>query len=128
MYRNRGGQIAMAAAARQRSLENHRNHYLFSDYYLDNRLSEQPEWTAADDTALPTFAALLAGFQGAGANESQTEADWIRPVLEALGHHYNVQVSLKTPFGTKTPDYILYPDTATRQAALGTGGSLRPLR
>ena len=50
------------------------------------------------------------------ANESQTEADWIRPVLDALGHRYTAQVPLVTPQGSKVPDYILCSDEATRTA------------
>ena len=50
-------------------------------------------------------------------NEAQTEADWIRPVLAALGHHFNVQVGMQTPLGAKVADYAFYPDEAARQAA-----------
>jgi hypothetical protein len=38
-------------------------------------------------------------------------------VLEALGHSFSVQVSLKTPVGTKTPDYVFFSDEPARQAA-----------
>ena len=38
-------------------------------------------------------------------------------MLEALGHRYNVQVGMQTPLGAKVPDYVFYPDEATRQAA-----------
>ena len=27
--------------------ETHRNHFLFSDYYLDNRVRDRPEWEAS---------------------------------------------------------------------------------
>jgi hypothetical protein len=50
-------------------------------------------------------------------NEAQTEEEWIRPVLKALGHTFNLQAPLKTPFGTRKPDYLLFPDEASRQAA-----------
>ena len=66
---------------------------------------------------LATITALWRRFKPQGDNEAQTEADWIRPVLEALGHRYNVQVALQTPLGTKVPDYVFCPDEATRQAA-----------
>jgi hypothetical protein len=40
-------------------------------------------------------------------NEAQTEEDLIRPVLSALGHTFEVQPALRTPDGTKKPDYVL---------------------
>ena len=97
--------------------ETHRNHFLFSDYFLNHRLVEQPEWL--DDVAplLTELTQLWQAFNPTAPNEAQTEADWIRPVLTALGHHFNVQVSLQTPFGTRQPDYILYPDQTERQSA-----------
>ena len=42
------------------------------------------------------------------ANEAQTERDLVRPTLEALGHSFEVQAALKTPLGTKKPDYVFY--------------------
>ena len=108
----------------QTALYTHRNHYLFSDYYLANRLREQPEWAAAVSEALTDFTALWRGYQPQADNESQTEADWIRPALTKLGHTFNVQVALTTPFGTRKPDYILYPDEAARQAAKVVAGAL----
>ena len=55
--------------------------------------------------------ALWERFKPQGDSEAQTEADWIRPVLEALGHHYNVQVGMQTPLGAKVPDYVSTPTT-----------------
>lgn len=45
-----------------------------------------------------------------GDKEAQTEDDWIEPVLRLLGHTFEVQPSLQTPDGTKTPDYVFYRD------------------
>src|SRR6266702_5157336 len=47
-------------------------------------------------------------------NEAQTEDDWIKPVLLALGHIFEVQAPLKTGEGTKRPDYFFYHDEAAR--------------
>ncbi|MBA3533480.1 MAG: Eco57I restriction-modification methylase domain-containing protein [Ardenticatenales bacterium] len=104
-------------------LHPHRNHFLFSDYYLEKRIHEHPDWGAADDEAGAALVALRVLWQQVrpdelALNESQTEHQWIQPVLERLGHHYNVQVSLQTPYGIKKPDYLFYPDVATLQAAL----------
>ncbi len=109
----------------QRALASHRNHYLFADYYLDHRLLDQPEWRAADGSApLAELTRLWAAFTPTHANEAQTEEAWIRPVLRALGHTFNVQVALKTPFGTRKPDYFLYPDETARQTAQAKSGPL----
>ena len=80
----------------QHALNTHRNHYLFSDYYLDNRLGEQPEWATDVSPTLAGFTALWRSYNPQADNESQTEADWIRPVLEKLGHTFNVQVAPAT--------------------------------
>ncbi len=95
----------------------HNNHYLFSDYYLDNRVGERREWRETDVRA--GFEALAELWQQRKsalihANEAQTEADWIRPVLRMLGHHFTVQVSIQAQGGSKTPDYIFCPDEVTR--------------
>ena len=100
----------------QTSLQTHRNHYLFSDYYLANRLREQPEWGRDVSATLAEFTELWRGYSPQADNESQTEVDWIRQVLARLGHHFNVQVALTTPFGTRKPDYMLYPTAEARQA------------
>ena len=108
----------MTADAMQGALFTHRNHYLFADYYLDRRASERQEWREANaGSAFATITALWRKYKPQGDNEAQTEADWIRPVFEALGHRYNVQVGMQTPLGAKVPDYVFYPDEATRQAA-----------
>ena len=67
--------------------------------------------------AFAAVAVLWRKYRPQGDNEAQTEADWIRPVPEALGHRYNVQVGMQMPVVAKVPDYVFYPDEATRQAA-----------
>jgi len=53
------------------------------------------------------------------ANEAQTEKDLVRPVLEALGHTFEVQAALATPKGTKKPDYVFYRDQSGLAANRG---------
>lgn len=54
--------------------ETHRNHFLFSDYYLDNRVRERPEWQAADArAAFEAIAVLWRRFTPQQDNEAQTE-------------------------------------------------------
>ncbi|MBI1882536.1 MAG: hypothetical protein HYR94_30550, partial [Chloroflexi bacterium] len=109
---------------RQRPLHTHRNHYLFADYYLDNRVMDQPDWpTGETTTVLAELTRLWTAFSPHHDNEPQTEEEWIRPVLKALGHTFNVQVPLKTPFGVRKPDYMLYPDEAARQDAKAKSGA-----
>lgn len=112
------------SSPQQRFLQTHRNHYLFADYYLDHRVSDLPAWRAAD--VAPVFAELRqrwAAFTPHHDNEAQTEEEWIRPILKVLGHVFNVQAPLKTPFGTRKPDYLLYPDEASRQVAKARSGA-----
>jgi hypothetical protein len=52
-------------------------------------------------------------------NEAQTEQDLVRPVLEALGHDFEVQPALATPEGGKRPDYVFYRDRASLDANKG---------
>jgi len=54
----------------QQALQTHRNHYLFSDYYLANRLHEQPEWAVDLSLALADFTALWRSYQPQADNES----------------------------------------------------------
>lgn len=92
----------------------HRNQQLFSDYYLNVLLPARPEWQALTMEAASVLATLQALFAGytPGEKEAQTEEDWIKPVLRCLGHTFEVQPSLDTPDGTKTPDYVFYRDQA----------------
>jgi len=106
------------------SLESHRNHYLFSDYYLKALLPQRPEWHAADAEArqaLQDLGRLLAEkrpFLNAKVAESALEDQWIRPILDLLGHNYHVGASLRSPEGIRTPDYALFPDEAALRDAL----------
>jgi hypothetical protein len=50
------------------------------------------------------------------ANEAQIEYDWIRPILQDLGHTFEVQASLKVPGSTQRPDYIFYASEEQQQA------------
>lgn len=96
----------------------HANHQLFSDHYLNHTLPHRPDWAALSEAAATLrgeVAALLAAYTPS-ANEAQTEEDFIKPVLKALGHLFEVQPPLKTPDGTKRPDYVFYRTQAARDA------------
>src|SRR5829696_5508898 len=102
----------------------HRNHGLFSDHYLKEMLPQRPDWQRLAEEAVPVKDQLKRTFEGykpgATEKEAQTEEDWVRPVLRVLGHaNFVVQPSLKTPDGTKAPDYVFYRDQASQDANAG---------
>ncbi|MGH2497191.1 MAG: Eco57I restriction-modification methylase domain-containing protein, partial [Ktedonobacteraceae bacterium] len=87
----------------------HNNQRLFSDHYLNVILPGQ--WDGLKDEAALLMAQLrriYASFTPSSSNEAQTEEDWIKPVLRALGHTFEVQAPLKVPDGIQRPDYIFY--------------------
>jgi Eco57I restriction-modification methylase len=101
-------QLPLALAQR------HNNQQLFSDHYLNVTLPQRPEWQLLAHDARPVLEAVgrIVRAYVPSQNEAQTERDLVRPVLEALGHTFEVQASLKTPDGTKKPDYVFYRDAA----------------
>jgi hypothetical protein len=105
-------QLPLALAQR------HYNRQLFADRYLDETLPRRDAWLALIAEAAPVLARVRAIFAGftPSANEAQTERDLVRPVLEALGHTFEVQAALRTPKGTKKPDYLFYRDAAALNA------------
>ncbi|MBC8263432.1 MAG: N-6 DNA methylase [Anaerolineales bacterium] len=100
-------------------LERHHNHYLFSDYYLDHLLPRRLDWQEATreaQAAMKRLQTIYAAFTPTE-NEAQTERDWIRPVLEALNHVFEVQPSIATPDGVRRPDYVFFPTKEARKSA-----------
>jgi len=97
------------------------NQQLFSDHYLDVFLPQREEWQALTQEAEPVMQRIggLFGRYRPSDKEAQVEREFIRPVLELLGHTFEVQASLATPDGTKSPDYVFYRDEAALQAAKG---------
>ena len=96
----------------------HSNHQLFSDHYLNYTLPQRADWSLLADAAgvvREKIAALLTAFTPS-AIEAQAEEGFIKPVLKALGHDFEVQPALKTPEGTKKPDYVFYRDLAALNA------------
>ena len=96
----------------------HNNHQLFSDHYLNYTLPHRADWAALREAAGPVRDKIAALFQdyAPSDNEAQTEDDFIKPVLKALGHDFEVQPALRTPDGTKKPDYVFYRDLPARNA------------
>ncbi len=94
----------------------HHNQQLFSDHYLDVTLPEREDWQtlAADPQTLAVMNRIAAIFQRyrptEGEKEAQTEERFVKPVLRALGHVFEVQPSLETPGRAQIPDYVFYRD------------------
>ena len=101
-------------------IQHHANRQLFADHYLNAILPRATAWLALYDEAAPVLAHLrtiFAAFSPAPSiNEAQTEHALVRPVLEALGHAFALQVPLKTPAGTKKPDYLFVRDPLALKA------------
>lgn len=101
------------------------NRALFSTHFLRKRLVEWPEFRDLD--ALPLLNSLSALWRSerdalTGANEAQTEARFIRPVLGHLGFAFTVQAGLSTAGGRRQPDYALFlSEEARRRADTATG-------
>ena len=98
-----------------------KNQSLFSNYYLDSLIVEQPQWTDTPNIE-SDYAAIKALFDAVAPNaehlnEAQTEHEFIQPVLEQLGHSFEVQPSLQTSQGTRVPDYAFFASSDAHSAA-----------
>src|SRR5688572_7054544 len=104
----------------------HRNRHLFSDHYLDVILPARPDWKIEESEAAKALAATRAIYERytPSVNEAQTEHGFVRPVLESLGHTFEVQPAIRTPGAPMRPDYILYRDETARTA----NRNMSPLR
>ena len=102
----------------------HNNQSLFSDHYLQEILRRTPEWKAWQ-TPAANFLAWLRDLyakereQLANYNESQLEDNWIKPIVNQLGHVWEGQASIPgLTRNIKKPDFALFPDEAARQTAV----------
>ena len=98
-----------------------KNQSLFSNYYLASRIVEQSQWMntpniESDYTAIKGLFDAVAS-NAAHFNEAQTEREFIQPLLEQLGHVFEVQPTLQTSQGTKRPDYAFFPSQDAHDAA-----------
>ena len=93
----------------------------FSNYYLDSLIIEQPQWVDTPNIE-SDYAAIKELFDAvapnaAHRNEAQTEHEFIQPLLEQLGHVFEVQPTLQTSQGTKRPDYAFFPSADAHDTA-----------
>ena len=97
------------------------NQSLFSDYYLASLIINQPQWRSTPKIE-SDYAAIKARFDAVAPNadnlnETQTERELIQPLLEQLGHVFEVQPALQTSLGTKRPDYAFFESTSNHNTA-----------
>ncbi len=98
-----------------------KNQSLFSNYYLDSLIGGQTQWVDTPDIE-SDYAAIKARFDAVvpnaeDLNEAQTEHEFIQPLLEQLGHVFEVQPSLQTSQGTRVPDYAFFASGDAHDAA-----------
>ena len=98
---------------------------LFAGDLLAESIVRSADWAALDDEALHeiegALQALLARFPtGSAPNESQTEDDLIRPVLQRLGWKASLRRQNLTAHGREdVPDGLLFADDAAKDRANG---------
>lgn len=106
----------------QTTLSKWENQDLFSPHYLAERLSDTQEWQQLDDSVVESaFEEVKSIYhdrmpQLENKNESQTEEDFIRPVLRELGHVFEVEE--KTDRVRRFPDFALFADDDVRDEAM----------
>ena len=98
-----------------------KNQSLFSNYYLASRIVEQSQWMDTPNIE-SDYAAIKDLFDAVAPNagqfnEAQTEHDFIQPLLEQLGHVFEVQLTIQTSQGVRVPDYAFFASTDALNAA-----------
>lgn len=86
------------------------NKPLFSQYYLEHRIQECPEWQS--DVA-EGFGRLQTLYREkrlilSSLNEAQTESELIQPILDVLGFQYIVQTTTRSRGRAERPDYAVF--------------------
>ena len=92
---------------------------LFSLHYLETRLPSHPEWAEDPQAAFDAVQALWQKAQQFGDtwNEAQTEEEFVKPVLAALGWSYIPQVKNSRGGRINRPDYALFAGEAAKNDA-----------
>ena len=101
------------------------NSNLFSNHYLENMVQKSSEWED-ESGLLEAYTRIKDKFFEKEKNfpryvEADLEHNWIRPVLDALGHYYGVQESLH--HDPLKPDYAFFPDAEALNEAYSQKGS-----
>jgi len=99
------------------------NRGLFSDHFLDELLPQADSWQVDEDEVRLAWQAALNLYgprqdELPQRNEAQLEREFVRPLLEALGHHFEVQPPLPTSGGVRRPDYAFFASDQDKADAL----------
>lgn len=114
--------LSVQAGVMQMTLSKRENQGLFSPHFLSERLSDSQEWKQLDNTTVETaFEEIKSIYhdrmpQLENKNESQTEKDFIRPVLRKLGHVFEVEE--KATNARRFPDFAFFTDDAAKDNAM----------
>ena len=101
---------------------------LFSRHYLENRLPHHPEWAEDPRPAFDALRALWARAERFGEHwdEAQTEQEFVKPVLEALGWAFIVQPKARSRGRVTRPDHALFADPARAARPIPTRAGMTP--
>jgi len=101
----------------------YKNSGLFSDHYLRDKLPSFEVWQVDPSELTNTYDKIKALYEAKknelpNLSESALEERYIRPILRALGHVYEVQPTLtSTAEGMKKPDYAFFANEDARTEA-----------
>jgi type I restriction-modification system DNA methylase subunit len=104
---------------------------MFSRNFLVERLPKDSRWTLDNKQNLEALERITELYKRVRPaekdqyrrNEANLEKDLIRPLLDILGHNYDVQESIHIKYrGAERPDYTLFPSEKIRRAAEGDSG------
>lgn len=111
----------------EKSFARHQNHFLFSDYYLEQLLPSDDVWHNEEDSARMFLAWLQDRYTAEQANlptynEAQLEERWIKPILNRMGWEdaYETQATIPalTAKKIRKPDYVFFPNNQLRATAV----------
>jgi len=98
------------------------NRSLFSDYYLEHRLTDHPEWDESIEEAHQSFQDLYQRntdlYPKLRGKESKTEEKFIKPAFDILGFFTEVQDKAASYGELNYPDYSLFVSEEQRAEAL----------
>jgi hypothetical protein len=109
-----------ASAPRPRSRRDEgRTKTLFSNHYLETRLPDHPEWAKDPRAAFEAVHTLWkkAQLYGQNWNEAQTEEEFVKLVLGALGWAFIVQPKSGSKGRITRPDYALFESAQAKDKA-----------
>lgn len=99
------------------------NRFLFSDYYLEEILPGQEEFTGPGKILSDSFGSIKRLFKDKRKElpqrpEASLEEEFIRPILDILGHLYEVQPPLPTSERVNHPDYAFFASSEEKLFAV----------